>query len=351
VRGRQYFKNHYILRFLEAENMGSVVIEEESVAKATRKAIEAVCEHGIKTERIVGEWCMMKPGRHRFHEIHNAIITITNPVKRWNSRVNAGMLTETEDYLLGLNPGYTHMSTWGFYKKWILEHTGKYPYTYGERIFGAKNEINQWQEVVKLLRKNPTTRHGHVTIYRADDLRRDFVPCNFAWHFQIDNHGRLNMITFCRSQDALRGLFLDCFAYTHFLEQMALATNLPLGNYTVFEVNLHIYDRDKNKIDTDFAKPTEPYSEGISPTGAPFLTRKDKTVMYELSRKIFENVKTPNIDEINLPGYWKDWIIFIATEMLMKTQADLNYAFSKVQNREILWTLKKSLARCPRSSS
>lgn len=328
--------------------MRPIVIEGKSVARAARKAIEAVFEHGVKIKRTVGKWCMMRPGKHLIHELPSTIITVTNPIKRWNSRVNAGMLTETLDYLLGLNPGYTHKSTWSFYKQWIQKETGKYPYTYGQRVFGdtcTYGEINQWEEVVKLLENNPTTRHAHITIYRPSDLLRDFVPCNFAWHFQIDGQGKLNMITFCRSQDALRGLFLDLFAYTHFLEQMALASNLPLGTYTVFETNLHIYEKDLDRINTDFAKPTEPYMESISPKEAPLLTRKDKKVISELLADIFERKRYPKIDEIDLPFYWKDWMIFIATVMLRKPWRDTEYAISKMENREILWALKNNLVK------
>lgn len=322
-----------------------IIIKEESVAKATRKAIEAVSEYGVEIQRRVGGWCMMKPGKHLFHELHNVIITITNPLKRWNSRVNAGMLTETVDYLLGLNPGYTHKSTWNFYKRWIEAKTGKYPYTYGQRIFGDTNEVNQWKEIVRLLQKDFTTRHAHLTLFRPYDLLRDFIPCNFAWHFQIDDKGKLNMITFCRSQDALRGLFLDCFAYTHFLEQMALATHLPLGTYTVFEVNLHVYNKDMNKIDTDFAKPKEPYTEGIRPKGASLLSKKDKKVMHKLLKQIFDFKSFPKIENIDLPSYWKDLMIFIATEMLIDTPINLEHIFSRMENKEIIWTLKKNIAK------
>lgn len=322
-----------------------IVIEEATVAKAARKAIEAVREQGVKIQRRVGNWCMMKPGKHTLHELQNTIITITNPVMRWNSRVNAGMLTETLDYFLGLNPGFTHKSTWRFYKKWIDKRTGKYPYTYGLRVFGTgtENEIDQWKEAVKLLKMNPTTRHAHITIGRPIDLLREFIPCNFAWHFQVDNQGRLNMITFCRSQDAMRGLFLDLFAYAHFLEQMALATNLPLGTYTVYETNLHIYNKDLDKIETEFAKPTEPYTESIAPKGAPLLTDKDKKVLHNLLVDIFEHRRCPRFDEVDLNSYWKDWVIFIATIILMKSKSSFGQMLSRIESREIEWTLRKNL--------
>jgi len=326
--------------------MKSVVIEEESVASAARETMEAVLEQGIVMQRTVGKWCMMKLGMAKLHELHNVMITVTNPLKRWNSRVNVGMLTETLDYLLGLNPGYTHKSSWGFYKQWIERRTGKYPYTYGERIYGLKNEVNQWNKVVQLLKRDPTTRHAHLTIYRPYDLTRQFVPCNVAWHFQVDDNGRLNMMTFCRSQDALKGLFLDFFAYSHFLEQMALATNLPMGTYTAFEANLHVYDKDTKKIDTDFARPTEPYSCGIRPEGAELLTRGHKNVIAELEKQIFDMKKFPETEGTNLPNYWKNCIIFIGLGMLAESQPDLKNLMAKVSNREILWTLKKrSLSR------
>jgi len=325
--------------------MHPIIIQEESVTKAARKAIESVCECGSKVVRTVGDWCLRPQGRETLHELHAAVITITNPLKRWNTRVNAGMLTETTDYLLGLNPGYTHMSSWRFYKRWIDKRSGRYPYTYGERIFGAASERNQWKELVKLLRSDPTTRHAHITLFRPGDLRKDFVPCNVAWHFQLDADGRLSMMTFCRSQDALRGLFLDCFAYTHFLEQMALATDLPLGTYTVFEVNLHIYDRDLQKVETDFAKPKDPYADGIVSNGTSLLTDEYKEKMHELLQQIYEQHSFPNIDNIVLPDYWRDWMISIAVQTLMDTELDFECILPLVRTEEISWVLRKSLEK------
>lgn len=328
--------------------MKPIIIEESSVARAARKAIRAVWQNGEKVERVVGKWCLMKPGKHFLHELHNVTLTITDPRKRWNSRVNTGMLTETLDYFLGLNPGYTHKSTWKFYKQWIEKKTRRYPYTYGARVFGSDHideEINQWKEVVRMLRKDPRTRHAHITLYRPNDLFREFVPCNFAWHFQTDSQGNLNMITYCRSQDALRGLFLDLFAYTSFLEQMARATNLPLGSYTVVETNLHIYERDTPKLKTDFANPTEPYTESIEPGSAPLLTEDDKKILQRLLRQIFDFKKYPVITKTGLSTYWKDWIIFIATMMLEKSGSNLDLALSEIETAEIRWTLKKNIVK------
>jgi len=325
--------------------MKHIIIEEESVATAAEKAIEAVWEHGVKVERTVGKWCMMKAGRASLRELYNVVITIENPIKRWNSRVNGGMLTETFDYLLGLNPGYTHKSRWGFYAQWLDKEKGKYPYTYGERIFGCSNEINQWDEVVTLLKNDATTRHAHLSIYRPCDLGREFVPCNVAWHFQVDAQGKLNMTTFCRSQDALRGLLLDAFAYTHFLEQMALATNLPLGTYTIFEANLHIYDKDVGGIRTEFSQPSEPYSHGASPSRAQLLSGQNKKEINRLLRQIFEDRQLPRIDEIDLPTYWKDCIHFIATEMLVESKMNLEDVIYRIKNEDILWALKKNLTK------
>jgi len=333
--------------------MKPTIIEESSVAKAARSAIRAVWQHGVETERSVGEWCMMKPGKHFCHELHNVTISITDPRKRWNSRVNTGMLTETLDYFLGLNPGFTHKSTWNFYEQWIEKKTGRYPYTYGERVFGDNRndeETNQWKEVVRMLRKDPTTRHAHITLYRPIDLLRKFVPCNVTWHFQTDCQGNLNMVTFCRSQDALRGLFLDLFAYANFLEQMALATELPLGRYIAFEANLHIYDKDTPKLETDFADPTEPYTESIKPESAPLLTEKGKRILYKLLKQIFDFKKYPAIKRTGLPMYWKDWMTFIATIMLKKSRSDFDLVLSEMETEEIRWTLKKNIVKREQSA-
>jgi len=122
-------------------------LEADSIAKLARKAIELVVEEGVPIRRWVGGWAMQRPAMQTLHEVHNVVLVLKNPRMRWNTRINSGILTEVLDYLLGLNPGFVQESFWSFYDQWRTINGERYPYSYGERIFGNQNEINQWKEV------------------------------------------------------------------------------------------------------------------------------------------------------------------------------------------------------------
>ena len=315
-------------------------IEAETLAELAKKTIDAIKTYGIKVKRRVGSWCLMKEGYQEMRELHGISLTLKNPLKRWCSRINAGVITETIDYLLGLNAGFTHLSPWKFYDQWRTVGMEMYPYTYGHRIHGGNpDDLDQFTEVVKLLRRNPSTRHANIVIWRPFDVLRDFVPCNVFFNFLIDDQGRLNMQTVCRSQDALRGLFLDCFAYTHYLEQVCLFTGLPMGTYTVHQLNVHLYERDLDKLNTEFANPEHPYDKSdCIPSFAEPLTDKVKRKIYYFEKKLYEDGKVDEKLLEGMPEYWRQLCQFIATEVL-KLDADRFY----YKYYDIRWTLQRRI--------
>jgi len=212
--------------------------EATTCLEAVQMAANYVMGVGQEFPRASGSWCMTDKPETKMIEVQNVTIVLRNPLFRWNTLLSRGTLIETADFLLGLNPGFIP-SVWDYYAKKVALR-GKLPYTYGERIFGG--EIDQWKHAVKLLRENPTTRHATILMHRVIDRTRNYVPCTFLWHFQVDKDKRLNMTTVMRSQDVFKGLPGDLFAFTIFHEQMALETELELGYYTHFCCNLHLYE-------------------------------------------------------------------------------------------------------------
>jgi len=231
-------------------------IEAATCLDAIKMAAVNVYEVGEKLSRSSGSWCMADKPMTNMIELQNITITISKPLFRWNTLLSRGNLVETADFLLGLNPGFIS-DFWDYYRKKVALR-GKLPYTYGERIFGG--EIDQWKHVVKLLRENPTTRHASILMHRVIDRTRDYVPCTFVWHFQVDENKKLNMTTVMRSQDVFKGLPGDLFAFTLFHEQMALETSLELGKYIHFCCNLHLYEPGYGKALEKIFKAKEPKS-------------------------------------------------------------------------------------------
>ena len=286
----------------------SMIIKGGSIAEVGTKAIEAVLQEGVYVDRAVGGWALQKSGIQKMREVHGMTIVLDNPLKRWCSNISLGTIVETEDYLLGLNPGFVHYTNWDFYDRWITEGMEKYPYTYGDRIFNDITGINQFKECMKKLQKDPTTRHASIPIWRPIDQLREYVPCNAHMHFQINEEGKLDLHTVCRSQDVLRGLFLDIFAYTILQEQMCISTGLELGKYYVYEMNIHMYQRDWQGDGWKKLVPEDPYQKGISPRSSVLLTDRDKRILFNESRNLFiEGNKCPTSEIDKLSNYWATW--------------------------------------------
>lgn len=315
----------------------------ETLSDTCNSAIDYVLKNGEKVDRRLGYWAMQKSGIQEMTEVRGLILEIADPRKRWCSRVNSGMLTEVLDYFMGLNPGFTHLSSWKFYDSWINVNMEKFPYTYGERIFGngTTEIINQWQTVVNMLRMDPTTRHAYITITRPIDRLNEFIPCNSTFHFQLSSEGKLDMITTCRSQDSLRGLFLDCFAYTNFLEQMSLETEIPMGKYVTFEENIHIYERDLDNVES--MKSRSPYEEDIEVSNSALLTRELKRKLYHISNDMYKKYEViyPRISKI--PIYWSSWMIFeYIEEIKRKVEADDKIKLDSMCS-DIRWSLEERI--------
>lgn len=293
-------------------------IRGKSVADVANKALEATLRRGTLVERIIGPWAMHgRIEKHLMHELHNVTLVVQNPTQRWNTRVGEGMCQDFLDYYLGLNPGYVHLTQWAFYARWIDRGTRQYPYTYGERIFGSNAEkINQWKLCVRKLKRDVTTRQASIVIWRPLDLRRNFVPCALQWHFQKNEENELEMTSMIRSQDALHGLFLDLFAYTHFHEIMATEINLPVGPYTQFETNLHIYQKDVKSAREALAKDPPSYTRAetkmsLHPRCKP-LTEGGKGLMQRALKALYADRNLRQFTRLTgrLQDYWRSYLLF-----------------------------------------
>ena len=293
------------------------MIIEKDVVSACNQAIDKVCAEGSLITRRVGSWALKKLGDKPMLELHCVTIRIDEPLNRWSNRVNAGMLTELLDYFLALNPGFTHLSPWSFYNRWRTIGMEKYSYTYGERIHTDPfTGINQWNECVKKLVRDPTTRHALIPIWRPQDQLNSFVPCNYSLHFQLNSEDKLDLVVSVRSQDALRGLWLDTFAYSHLLEQMCYETDIEIGRQYHFEANLHIYTDDLLALVS--LPNVDPKWYGVSESGwgaAERLTTRLRRRIYNALKLIYEEGR-PGSDLLNRCLYWSGFLKRIEEEVL-----------------------------------
>ncbi|MGD0318214.1 MAG: thymidylate synthase [Nitrososphaerales archaeon] len=281
-------------------------IEQPGLVDAVKEAKRVLQTNGTLVERHVGGWCLQDEGFVKMREIRNVLITVDDPRNIWHNQVNRGLLLETLDILLGLNPGFVHKE-WGFYNKWRTKNW-KYPYTYGERIFS--DQINQWNECVKILRAEPTSRQASIVIRRPEDLLVSFTPCSISLQFYVDDRRRLSTTWMMRSNDiAIGGLPRNIFIGCQLQMQMALATKLAVGKYHHFDVNLHHYtNKPKVLIELDKLK-----SEVNRHGNPPYLDDEAKSILRGFLESFFESGKVGDLRKYKgLEPYWKDWLNRIA---------------------------------------
>ena len=226
------------------------------VDRLSARALLILDELGTSNNRTVGNWAMQKEGEAGMKELHNIVMTLEKPENCIGSHfgsTHVGIITEFFDIALGLNPGNIHKE-WKFYNQWRTEPDGRYPYTYGAILHNmmhptARYGFSQWDHTISKLKRTPNTRHAGMFCWDIPCHERDFVPCTYGFHFQYIED-KLCLTTMMRSQDALKGWYLDCFLYSHLLMMMSAELETEIGTYSVFQNNFHVYPTDFDDLDT-----------------------------------------------------------------------------------------------------
>lgn len=296
----------------------------------TERAYLELVESGSKNNRLVGEWAMQPEEEQEMLELHNYTMVLRNPwncVGRHFGSKHVGILIEFFDVIRGDNPGFIHRE-WKFYDKWRTLETPEfgtryYPYTYGIIING---QSRQWKECVRKLKENMNTRHAGIVCWNVDGWtpdadgvhQRDFVPCTYQFHFQIID-GNLCMTTMMRSQDALKGWWLDCFLYSNLAMMMADELDIPVGPYTVFQNNFHVYPSDRAALDA-FLKDFRLYPGPVDGALAPKLSSRDSLAIHAALTHLYSAVEkgealysNQHIDEVSEP-YWRSLLAIVFTK-------------------------------------
>lgn len=310
------------------------MIEGKTISEVVRKSVVELRKNGIYVGRVVGDWCMQNIPKSRMLELQNVTLVLTNPKMIWNNFVNTGVMTEFLDIMLASNPGNLH-KVWKFYENWQGKD-GKYPYTYGERIFGDYKTdrivVNQFMEVVTRLQADPTSRQANIVIRRPYDHHNVYTPCTVGYHFQMDNENELNMTAIMRSNDIMKGglprnIWLNCM----FFNQVCIATNLAMGKYYHFDINLHVYAKDEQNLSDLLRMVDCPFPNSQTDLGSLNTELLGGTI-----DKIF---RTQNSWELLLPMelhrssvFWESYIAYIALKYTKRP-----YFLDYIQTPEIKW--------------
>jgi len=109
------------------------------------------------------------------------------------------------------------------------------------------NRNNQLQNVIELLRKDPTTRQAVISIYDGKEASKyEFdTPCTLGITFDI-HEGKLNMTVIMRSNDLWYGFCNDQYCFSELQKLIARELAIQPGWYYHFANNLHLYNNKLN---------------------------------------------------------------------------------------------------------
>jgi len=121
---------------------------------------------------------------------------------------------------------------------------------YGYLVFGKDNN-NQYQKVLRTLRRRPDSKQGTMIYTRPeihqqafDGGRRDFICTNTVNYNQdVADEKKLNAIVQMRSNDAVYGYKNDFFWQRYVLERLAEDLHMEPGIIIWQAASLHIYPR------------------------------------------------------------------------------------------------------------
>jgi len=273
-------------------------IQVPTIDDMIRRAAEEIQRHGSH----------VKASRGATEEITGVLMELTNPRARLSRSATRGKIFSSLGELLWYLSGTDDVDFISHYIPNYTDYANGYG-AYGPRLFDLSGH-NQIQNVISLLKDRKTSRRAAIQIFSAKDIEknRQDVPCTCTVQF-ILREDKLNAITYMRSNDLYMGIPHDVFSFTMIQEILAKVLRVDVGKYIHNVGSLHIYKRDKEKINRYL-------DEGWQPTNKPMppMPEEDPRSSVEMLLKVEEKIRNEeNIDQdiaanIELDEYWLDLI-------------------------------------------
>jgi thymidylate synthase len=190
----------------------------------------------------------------------------------------------------------------GVHDHWIDPKSGKWTYTYHQRLFkypASVGAVDQIEYVVEKLSKVPYSRRAQAITWdpEFDPLTND-PPClQRIWFRCTEEDGvlKLNMNTHWRSRDAYKAAFMNMFALTELQKKVAellekrRGERVEVGQYVDISDSYHIYGSYIQDFENRFLKALrerEFYSENIRRSRT--INSRHPIVLKEVEEAILE---------------------------------------------------------------
>ena len=200
--------------------------------------------------------------------------------------------------------------------------------------------VNQFEMAFQQLKKDPDTRQATIVLFNPamDYTETKDKPCTNLMRFMIRG-GKLNMLTFMRSNDVILGLYpYDFFNFVHFQAVMASKLGIEMGKYTHIVDSFHIYEKHfelaQQIIDNPYQTPSlydENTITNLIPSDQVDIELARVQNIEALTRRIGNIVDLKKVENLlnNIQSnYWRSLAAIVAIYNIRKakrSQEDIDY--------------------------
>lgn len=258
---------------------------------------------------LLSENELVRASRGSFKESLGCCLRLRNPRARLSRSEGKGKIFSALGELLWYLSGDTRLDFIDYYipNRFQRESDDQLRVRsgYGARLFSFR-EVNQIENVIKLLTERPTSRRAVIQLFDATDLTESFasIPCTCTLQF-LRRDAHLHLCVAMRSNDAYIGLPHDVFAFTMLQELIARSIHAEIGEYTHFAGSLHMYE-------SDFAAAEQYLDEGWQASIAmPPMPEGDPWPSVAEVQRVEESIRSRgngdgDVEQMAAGDYWKD---------------------------------------------
>jgi len=303
-------------------------IKEKSIDNLLRSALQLILETGSHIKSTKGS----------NYEIRGVTLVLENPLYRLSSSYLRGKAFSPVGELLWYLNGSDQLDFISYYIKTYNKFSDdkKTLYgSYGTRVFNENG--NQFENVVKLLKERPSTKQAIVQVLKPEDLfvKTKDLPCTMSLQFLVRDN-KLEMYTYMRSNDVIKGFIHDVFCFTFLQEIMARRLGYQLGTYTHVTTSLHLYEEDVQNAKDYIEEGLFPIKYAMPEMPADNIEQSISEIL-KIEKQIREETDLEKLKQFKfatLDSYWTDIAnVLIAYKFLvLKSWEDFELIASKFAN-------------------
>jgi len=206
---------------------------------------------------LMADGKVTKPRGVETREIHPTSVVISNPRQRlltsFHRMLNLPFALAEVVQILG---GQNDAQALQHYNTRIIEIAGdgdpetvkRFNAAYGERMRAydvGETTVDQLEHVIETLTRDPDSRQASIVL--SHPLHDNYTvvtkdrACNVYGHPMIRD-GKLDWMQVMRSNDVIWGLPYNFCQWLHVMEYVASRLGIELGNYTLIQDSLHVYE-------------------------------------------------------------------------------------------------------------